>query len=94
MSRMSASTWMATEKASRTCMPEEKFFSFRSMNSSSSVNATMSSSRASASLRLRPSMTALMIALSRAVSSALKPTPSSMNGARRPSMPISPLSMP
>ena len=37
-------------------------------------------------------MTPLMITLSRAVSSMLKPTPSSMNGVSRPAIMIRPLS--
>ena len=45
-----------------------------------------------ASLRESPSMTALMITLSRAVRSGLKPTPSSMNGDSRPSTSMLPLS--
>ncbi len=44
-SRMSKSTWIAIEYASRTCMPDEKFFSFWSTNRSSSAKATMSSKR-------------------------------------------------
>ncbi len=39
-------------------------------------------------------MIALMITLSRAVRSGLKPTPSSMNGDSRPAIEIRPLSTP
>ncbi len=64
------------------------------MNSCSSANAITSSKRALASLRLSPSMIALMITLSRAVRSMLKPTPSSMKGDSRPAIEIRPVSTP
>ena len=44
-SRMSKSTWIAIEYASRTCIPDEKFLSFWSTNRSSSAKATISSKR-------------------------------------------------
>ncbi len=60
------------------------------MNSSSSAKAMISSKRALASRRLSPSITALISTFSRAVSSPLKPTPSSMNGESRPRTSIVP----
>ena len=64
--------------------------SFRSANSSSSANSITASSRSSACSRERPIKTPLRITFSRAVRSALKPTPSSMNGATEPAMRIEP----
>ena len=52
----------------------------------------ISSKRASSSRRERPSSVPLIRTLSRAFSSGLKPTPSSMNGESRPSMRTEPLS--
>ena len=72
------------EKARRTVMPEEKFLSLRSANSSSSAKAKISCSRAPISLRERPSIAPLRKTLSRALSSGRKPTPISMKGDRRP----------
>jgi hypothetical protein len=54
----------------------------------------ISSKRSSACLRVSPSMIALIATLSRADSSGWKPTPSSMNGDRRPLTAIRPLSTP
>ena len=65
-------------------MPEEKFFSFWSTNRSSPPNPTISSNRSSICRGSRPSRVPLIRMLSRAVSSGLKPTPSSMNGESRP----------
>ena len=73
-------------------MPEEKFFSFWSTNRSSSANATMSSKRASSCRFVRPSSVPLMRTLSRAVSSGLKPTPSSRKGESRPRIRTEPAS--
>ena len=81
---MSKSTWIAIEYASRSCMPDEKFLSFWSTKRSSSAKPTMSSKRCAICFRVSPSRVPLILMLSRAVSSGLKPTPSSMNGERRP----------
>lgn len=51
---MSPLARMAIEKARRTCMPEEKFLSFWSMNCSSSANWTISSYMASISWLEKP----------------------------------------
>ena len=82
---MSASTWIATENASRIMhargvVLELEVHELLELGERDDVRA----SARCASLRDSPSMIALMIALSRAVSSGLKPTPSSMNGESRP----------
>jgi hypothetical protein len=51
----------------------------------------MSSNRCLACLRESPSIVALIVTFSRAVRSMLNPTPSSMNGDRRPAISIVPV---
>ena len=83
ISRIPASAWMATANASRTCIPDEKFLSFWSANSSSSAKAMISSRRTCRSRRVSPSTAPLRKTFSLAVSSGLNPTPSSRNGDTR-----------
>ena len=80
----SASTWVVSEKASRSAMPDDRLRSFIPEKSSSSAKRRISGTRRRTSLWERPSITPLVTRLSVAVRSAWKPTPSSMNGASRP----------
>ena len=82
--RMSASTCIASAKASRTLIPEEKFFSCRSANSSRSAKAMIASLRPRICVRVRPSRVPFRRTFSRAVRSSLNPTPISRNGDSRP----------
>ncbi len=54
MSKMSGSTWMATAKPRRMCMPEEKCLMGTSMNFSNSENSTILSNLAFISFLPKP----------------------------------------
>ena len=71
-SRMSASTWIASENASRTRIPDEKFFRFMSANCSRSAKAMMPSMRSRICAGLRPSRVPLSTTFSRAVKLVLE----------------------
>jgi hypothetical protein len=81
---MSNVTWTEIEYARRISIPDEKFFTFWSTKRSSSANRTIASKRSLISSRVSPISVELRTMLSRALSSELNPTPSSMNGETSP----------
>jgi len=87
---VSAATWVAIEKPSRTTMPEEYSRTGRSMKPPSSLQATISGSRSRVSSSLRPSSAALSRRFWRPVKAGWKPEPSSRIAAIRPCTSISP----
>ncbi len=84
MIRMSGSTWVAIAKPRRIAMPLEYWRTGRSMNSPSSLQATISGSRCRTSARSRPSSAAFSSMFWRPVKSGWNPEPSSRMAATRP----------
>ena len=82
--RISGSTWIAVEKASRTYIPLEYSFTGRSINVPISANFSIWGNTRSISWREIPRISPFRKTFSRPLNSGLKPAPSSSSAAIRP----------